>query len=582
VDVHKDGSAMFKVPANTPLSVQPLDEQGKAVQLMRSWFTAMPGETVSCVGCHEQSQQIPVLRQRLAAARPPAHIKPWYGPARGFDFEREVQPVLDEYCTACHNGQPRPDGSEIADLRAERYAKNYRGRLLTKLGQNRLHPVVREALGGTWVKYTPAYETLVPYIRRVNVEDHVGLLVPGEYHADTSELIQMLSKGHYGVKLDAEAWERLVTWIDLNGPCHGTWGEVGPIPEGADRRRRELRSLHNGPTEDPEVIPSIARPAARPIPLKSPAAIQTEARFAFSDSVGGGQRAAAASEKTIDVDGVTVKLVRIAAGTFAMGDRENRAARVEIARDFWMGTCEVTNELYNKFDPDHDSGYFTKRFQGPDGPGLSLAESRQPAVRVSWERALEFCRWLSLKTSSAFTLPSEAQWEYACRAGSTSELSYGDVDADFTRWANVADASLSVSPKPTGGLESNIVAHFGKGILESAVFGGNIICDTRFDDKAIATADVGSYNPNAWGLYDMHGNAAEWTRTTYEAYPYEDDDGRNDLSESAKKVVRGGSWCDRPERCGSAFRLNYPTWQRVHNVGFRVICEIESQDQRSR
>ena len=291
------------------------------------------------------------------------------------------------------------------------------------------------------------------------------------------------------------------------------------------------------------------------------------------------------SFKTIDVYGVTIKLVRIVAGTFVMGDRENRAdegpaARVEIARDFWMGTCEITNELYNKFDPDHDSGYFTKRFQGPDGPGLSLAEPRQPAVRVSWQRALEFCRWLSRKTSMEFTLPSEAQWEYACRAGSMNALSYGDVDADFTRWANLADASLSVSPKPTGGLESNIIAHFGKGILESAVYGGNIICDVRFDDKAIAAADVSSYKPNAWGLYDMHGNAAEWTRTTYKAYPYKDDDGRNGPTDSSRKVVRGGSWCDRPQRCRSAFRLSYPPWQRVHNVGFRVICETESLDQK--
>jgi len=598
VDVHKDGSAMFTVPANTPLAVQPLDEQGKAVQLMRSWFTAMPGETVSCVGCHEQSPQIPALRRGLAATSRPAQIEPWYGPARGFDFEREVQPVLDEYCAGCHDGKPQPDGSEIADLRSERYAKNYRGRLLTKLGQKRLHPVVREAFGGTWIKYTPAYETLIPYIRRVNVEDHVGLLVPGEYHADTSELIQLLAKGHYDVQLDAEAWDRLVTWIDLNGPCHGTWGDVGPIPEGADRRRLELRSLHNGPTEDPEVIPHIPRAAVRPVAVselqmnKRRVGLATPLRAALGGAsptlhARHSGRTAGRLEKNIDVDGVSIELVRIPTGAFVMGNRDNRAdegpaAGVEITRDFWMASCEITNELYNKFDPEHDSGYFTKRFQGPDGPGLSLAEPRQPAVRVTWNRAIEFCRWLSRKTGMTFTLPSEAQWEYACRADSAGELSYGNVDADFTPWANVADASLSVSPGPTGGLESNIIAHFGKGILESAVYGGNIICDIRFDDKAIAATDAGSYRPNAWGLYDMHGNAAEWTRTTYETYPYRDDDGRNDLSESTRKVVRGGSWCDRPERCRSAFRLSYPAWQRVHNVGFRVICEIEPPDKKSR
>jgi len=316
--------------------------------------------------------------------------------------------------------------------------------------------------------------------------------------------------------------------------------------------------------------------------------------------------------KTIDLGaGVTIKLVRIPAGRFIMGDPngepdEMPISEVLIERDFWMGICEVTNAQYHRFDPDHDSGYFTKRFQGPDGPGLSLAEPEQPVVRVSWQRAMDFCRWLSQQTGMNFTLLTEAQWEYACRAGSQNPLSYGSLDEDFSQWANVADKSLSVSPKPTGGLESNIVAHFGKGILESAVYGGNILCDIRFDDGAVATASVASYQPNPWGLYDMHGNACEWTATTYEPYPPSTppvpfgrgstgvpspsrlapdegpaaDEGRNGLAEPGRKVVRGGSWCDRPKRCRSAFRLSYPAWQRVHNVGFRVVCEVATPEQK--
>jgi formylglycine-generating enzyme required for sulfatase activity len=84
--------------------------------------------------------------------------------------------------------------------------------------------------------------------------------------------------------------------------------------------------------------------------------------------------------------------------------------------------------------------------------------------------------------------------------------------------------------------------------------------------------DVGSYRPNAWGLYDMHGNAAEWTRSVYAAYPYRDDDGRNEVKPAAKRAVRGGSWYDRPKRCGSAFRLAYREYQPVYNVGFRIVC----------
>jgi formylglycine-generating enzyme required for sulfatase activity len=584
VPVYEDGSAMFYVPANTPLTIQPLDKQGKAVQLMRSWFTAMPGETVSCVGCHEQPKEIPIAQNRLAATIPPSQIKPWYGPPRGLDFERDVQPVLDKYCVSCHNGQERAERKAIADLRSERHFKDYSGRQLTKLGANRLHPTLRKALGGTNVFYTPAYEALIPYIRRVNVEDHVGLLTPGEYHADTSELIQMLNKGHYNIQLDKESWDRLITWIDLNGPCHGTWSDVGPIPERADKRRRELNHLYGGPKYNPERIPQILRPSITPIKPEWKPETKVVHTAHLSDLQSKPPRLIATEKKykTIEMDkGIEMKLVRVPAGNFFMGDLsgepdEYPITHVSINRDFWMGSTEVTNEQYHLFDPTHNSGYFTKRFQGPDGPGLSLTGPNHPVVRVSWEQALAFCDWVSKKTGLKFTLPTEAQWEYACRSGSNQPLSYGDLDTDFSSWANVADKSLSLRPGPTGGLESNIVAHFGKGILESAVFGGNVLCDLHYDDGNVATAEVGSYQPNLWGLYDMHGNTSEWTRTTYKPYPYNSDDGRDDPDETGEKVVRGGSWCDRPKRCRSAFRLSYPIWQRVHNVGFRVVCEINT------
>jgi formylglycine-generating enzyme required for sulfatase activity len=592
VPVYEDGSAVFRVPANTPLCVQPLDKQGKAVQLMRSWFTAMPGEVVSCVGCHEQPRQIPGTYQRAAATRSPDVIEPWHGPPRGLDFERDVQPVLDKYCVACHDGGPGRDARKIPDLRSQRHVKSYRGRPLTNLGATRLHPAVREALGGTSVRYTAAYEALIPYIRRVNVEDHVGLLVPAEYHADTSELIQILSKGHHNVRLDDEAWDRLITWIDLNAPCHGTWRDVAPIPDGADRRRQELSRLYGGPADDPEHIPDIPHASVVPI-MPEPVSAQRLKFPSASDwpfdarQARLRQMAAGVSERIVDFGGgVAMKLVGIPAGRFVMGDSKGQADEcppwpVRIGEDFWIGACEVTNEQYRLFDPDHDSGYFTKRFQGPDGPGLLLNGPKQPVVRVSLEQALAFCRWLSQKTGMKFTLPTEAQWEYACRAGTATAFSYGNHATDFSQHANMADKALSVPPRPTGGLESNITAHFGRGIFLSAIRGGNIICDTRFDDGAVATADVGSYRPNAWGLFDMHGNACEWTRTTYKPYPYRSDDGRDEIAEPSRKVVRGGAWCDRPKGCRSAFRLSYPPWQRVHNVGFRVVCKMESASERT-
>jgi len=266
-----------------------------------------------------------------------------------------------------------------------------------------------------------------------------------------------------------------------------------------------------------------------------------------------------------------MKLARIPAGRFVMGDADNevRSDRIHavppvearhIKRDFWIGTCEVTNRQFHRFDPAHESGLFAKRFQGPNGPGLSLAGARQPVVRVSWQQAVAFCRWLSERTGMAWSLPTEAQWEYAARAGTGGSLWYGTVHADFSGCANLADKSLSLPPRPTGGLESNITAHHGRGIFLSAIVGGNIVCDARYDDGTVATAPVAHYRANPWGLFDVHGNAAEWTATDAD-------------SSSTRKIVRGGSWLDRPARAYSSFRLDYPAWQRVHNVGFRVVCQ---------
>jgi formylglycine-generating enzyme required for sulfatase activity len=93
--------------------------------------------------------------------------------------------------------------------------------------------------------------------------------------------------------------------------------------------------------------------------------------------------------------------------------------------------------------------------------------------------------------------------------------------------------------------------------------------DNRFNDGALVTSDVGKYAPNAWGLFDMHGNAAEWTRSVYRPYPYQTEE--DSTSTEQERAVRGGSWRDRPKHCRSASRLAYPGYQKIYNVGFRVI-----------
>lgn len=568
VPLEPDGSALFRVPANMPVAVQALDAGGQAVQWMRSWFTAMPGETLSCLGCHDRPREVPPAQLAAAARQTPRTIIPWHGPARGFDFAREVQPVLDRHCVGCHDGRP----NNRLDLRAEALVANYAGRRISKLGVDRLHPAMKQATGGT-LKYTPAYEALLPFIRRVSIEDDVSMLVPGEFHADTSELIQRLRKGHHGVRLDAEDWDRLVTWIDLNAPCHGTWGEVYPIPEGAGERRLALRRHFGGPKEDPEIVPAVVTktvPPVQPGPLPAVAPLVLEDWPVTVERARARQAALSEREPTIDLgEGVTLKLVRLPAGRFVMGEAEGEPdehplAVVAIARPFWMAACEISNEQFRRYDSSFDCQYYGKRHARPDDQGLPLNGPTQPAVRVSWNDAMAFCRWLSQRTGRTFTLPTEAQWEYACRAGAATPWHFGDDDDDFSAWANLGDRSFGENqtgqyPQTTGGLQ-----HL---VLEGAA-----LSDRRFDDRFVVTAPVGSFQPNAWGLHDLHGNAAEWTRTTYQSYPYRENDGRNDPTVTGRKVVRGGSFFDRPERARSAHRLAFPTWQRVFNVGFRVVC----------
>ncbi|MBT7163090.1 MAG: SUMF1/EgtB/PvdO family nonheme iron enzyme, partial [Victivallales bacterium] len=166
--------------------------------------------------------------------------------------------------------------------------------------------------------------------------------------------------------------------------------------------------------------------------------------------------------------------------------------------------------------------------------------------------------------------PSEGEWEWACRAGTDSPLSYGTAQTDFASFANLADVTTrklvvtGVNPRPVRNphaLASYLPAAFG------------------VDDKTLHLAPPATYQANAWDLHDMHGNVAEWTRSLYRPYPYRKDDGRNDLDDTgAERVVRGGSWHDRPRQARSAHRSAYPAWQRVFNVGFRVVCPIGKTD----
>jgi len=573
VPVEADGSALFRVPANTPISIQPLDDEGKALQLMRSWFVGMPGETVSCSGCHEPTSTTTVSRDTTAFRREPSAITPWYGPSRNFSYKREVQPVIDRHCVACHDGKPDKDGRTPIDLRGERLTGDYKSQIAGNGG----------GAGGKY--FSEGYYQLSRHVRRGGIESDLHMLRPLEYHADTTALVQLLQKGHYNVQLDAEARDRLIMWIDLNAPFHGTWTEVGWDPGPQRQRRRQLRKMYAGVDEDPEALIDV--PPAKVEPVLPEPVRESDNRgeanavdcpgWPFDAAEAKSRQAAAGPDvrRTIDLGGgVTMELVLIPAGQFIMGDArgfpdERPPTRVMIDKPFWMAACEVTNRQYARFDPQHDSRHESRHGYQFGRTGYPVNGPKQPVVRVSWNRAAAFCRWLSTKTGRRFALPTEPQWEWACRAGAAAPFYYGDMDADFSRFANLGDVKLKEFAACTArGNYSRA-----EPIANPNRYDDWAPKDDRFNDGTFLSAEVERYRPNAWGLYDMHGNVWEWTRSVYRPYPYRDDDGRNDLSAEGKRVVRGGSWYDRPKYARSASRLAYRPYQGVYNVGFRVVME---------
>jgi formylglycine-generating enzyme required for sulfatase activity len=238
---------------------------------------------------------------------------------------------------------------------------------------------------------------------------------------------------------------------------------------------------------------------------------------------------------------------------------EAPAHRVVIREAFWMGQYEINTRQYACFDPQHHSGLETGEVYqfGDYERGHPLNRPEQPVVRVSWRQAMAFCEWLSNQTGLPFSLPTEAQWEYACRSGSTGPLWYGTLDTDFSTTANLSDATHYVVNYPH---------------VPSAIPPWRP-ADTRFNDGWRVSAPVGSFRSNAWGLHDMHGNVAEWTRSTYRPYSLSAHEDHDSNDRTGHKTVRGGSWLDRPRRARSAFRLHYAPSQGVHDVGFRVVCE---------
>ena len=229
------------------------------------------------------------------------------------------------------------------------------------------------------------------------------------------------------------------------------------------------------------------------------------------------------SGNNFTVPGVGIEMIWIKPGSFQMGsdsgdESEKPVHTVNISKGFWMGKYEVTQKQWKEV-MDNNPSYFKR--------------DNQPVEKISWNDCLKFCKKLSLKTGLNFRLPSEAEWEYACRAGTTTKYYSGNCES---------------------------------GLVEIAW------CRKNSDETS---RPVGEKSPNAFGLYDMVGNVWEWCWDNWhDNYDGAPDDGSSWTSKgNSSRVLRGGGWYGDDEQCSSSSRISFMADYTYTTYGFRVVVQ---------
>jgi formylglycine-generating enzyme required for sulfatase activity len=321
------------------------------------------------------------------------------------------------------------------------------------------------------------------------------------------------------------------------------FGAAGPGPKRAEFDRLEIREMMQPDDKPPkaEATPKVTQAAVKPADRPKPGPTRRDnPTKPITNSIG-------------------MKLVLIPAGEFLMGspdgddrafDNEKPQHRVRITRPFYLGTTEVTRGQFRRFvdeagyqtsaEKDDKSGYFLSDTTGQwvqypkptwQNPGFEQTDEH-PVVNVSWHDAVAFADWMSRKEGRTYRLPTEAEWEYACRAGTATTYSFGDD-----------------------------IANFG----ENGWFGRN---------SGRRTNPVGEKRPNPFGLFDMHGNVYEWCSDGYAADYYKGslvDDPPGPVGAS-DRVIRGGGW-GYPRLARSASRDYLAPGGRSNILGFRLALD---------
>ncbi|WP_176329681.1 formylglycine-generating enzyme family protein [Thioflexithrix psekupsensis] len=256
-----------------------------------------------------------------------------------------------------------------------------------------------------------------------------------------------------------------------------------------------------------------------------------------------------------------IRFVKIPAGCYTIGSQEaeegrypDEYSRSEVCLDaFWLGETEVTNAQYRKFVAAHDSRNYLQR---------TLNDDEQPVVFVSWDEAVAFADWLTQQYDGKFRfrLPSEAEWEYAARAGANASRFWGDDPHLACQFANVLD-EITLSTNPFSSWAGDKNWH-------------------RCQDGFSVTAPVKQFQANAFGLYDTLGNVWEWTCSAYlnEEITRELALQCTSSSETMTRVIKGGGWSFRVHFIRSAMRYPEKMNSRNHYTGFRVLKEFVPQE----
>ena len=467
------------------------------------------------------------------------------GDARGagddkVDFETQIAPLFESKCLKCHQGDKPKGGYSM---------------------------VTKESTFGD------------------------GILVPGDpddgdfyWLLITEDADEMMPPPDSGGPLSEEQQELVRRWIEegadwpdgfelgkAKGPDFQT--EIKPIldklsPDERNKLKEWIKAGAEWPSESPDTV-GLAEKIREKVVATS--------KVTSADKM-------AAYTETIPTTGVKFDLVPIPGGEFTMGSPDSEPGRkpdegpqhqVKVA-PFWMGKCEVTWDEYGPFSSTDDrrTKNGAKMYPDPEDTivdmvsrptkehlpmNFGMPKEGHPAIAMTQHAASKYCQWLSAQTGHYYRLPTEAEWEYACRAGTTSAYSWGD------------------DPKLIG---------------EHAWF---------IDNSNFQYQKVGTKKPNPWGLHDMHGNVGEWVLDYYHGDGYQSliEDGKLRINpwivtdKLYPRSVRGGSWKSSAENLRSAVRQpSAPEWKlqdpqlpksiwyhtEMKTLGFRVVRPLETPD----